>query len=54
MYILGSIFLVILGIFFPRTVGSIVIGCLLGGCWWWLFAPSAFFGFIFDVDCLSD
>jgi len=47
--IMGIICLVIVGLFFPRTVSCIVLGSLLAGLWWWIFAPLAIIGFKVDV-----
>ncbi len=47
--ILGLIMLMLSGMSaLPRTVGSIVIGVLIGGSWWWLFGPLAVIGFCLD------
>ncbi len=48
--IVGIIFTIIIWLFLPRTVSSLVIGMLLGGSWWWLFGPLAIIGLV--IDCL--
>ena len=47
--IFGIIALIIAGFFVPRFVGCLVIGSLLGGTWWWMFAPLMIVGIAIDV-----
>ena len=46
---LGVLFLIVLFILFPHTVGSIILGCFLGGAWWIICIPLALGGIFMDL-----
>lgn len=51
--ILGLIGSIIVALFFPRAVVSVLGGVVLGGGdWWWLFIPLLIVGLIIDLVLL--
>lgn len=47
--IFAIILLIILFTCFPFSVGVIILGCWLGGHWWWICAPLIIVGMFMDV-----
>ena len=51
---IGLITLIIVGLIFPRTIASLVLGIIIGGNWWFLFGPLIVIGVIIDVAALDN